>query len=170
MAGSRARRALLLTLLLVSCGPGEKPDAAQTVVQINPPFFDTATPAINAADSLPPTIPQDTILPALLDAGRQFGTTEREIQRILGEPDSVSATPFQNQHDATQTDTILRLYYHDLTLALYRITQGRGEILVQVILSGAGRHLPFDMGVGTNREQLVAVVGPGREGLMVVLH
>jgi hypothetical protein len=26
------------------------------------------------------------------------------------------------------------------------------------------------MGVGTNREQLVAVVGPGREGLMVVLH
>src|SRR6266581_385854 len=89
-------------------------------------------------------------------SGEQFGTTEREIRRILGAPDSVNATPFQNLHDSTQTDTILRFYYRDLILGLYRVTQARSDFLLQVILSGAGRRLPFGIGVGTNREQLVA--------------
>ncbi len=164
MARSRARGTFLLSLLLVACGSGEKSDAAQTVVQLDRPRLDTTTPA-SGADSVAPPAPEDTALSALLAAGEQFGTTEREIRRILGAPDSVNATPFQNLHDSTQTDTILRFYYRDLILGLYRVTQARSDFLLQVILSGAGRRLPFGIGVGTNREQLVAIVGPGKEGL-----
>lgn len=165
MNRSPARRAVLLPLLLVACGSDQKPDAAQTVVRPNPPSLDTTTPALGTADSLPPPTAHDTVIPAFLAAGRQFGTIEREIRPILGAPDSVSAEPYPNQHDSTQTDTILRLYYRDLTLALYRVTKSRGDILLQVILSRAGRRLPFGIDVGTKRDEVVAILGPTREGL-----
>jgi hypothetical protein len=164
MNRSPARRTLLLAFLLLACGSDQKPDAAQTVVQLDQPSLDSSTPA-PALDSLPPPTHQDTIVPVLLATGREFGTTEREIRHFLGAPDRVTAEPFQNQHDATKTDTILRLYYRDLTLALYRVTESRVDILLQVILSRAGRRIPFGLDIGTRREDVVAIQAPTREGL-----
>ncbi len=164
MNPSPARRTLLLAFLLVACGSDPKPDAAQTAVQQGQPSLDTSTPA-PALDSLLPPTPQDTIVPVLLATGREFGTTEREIRQFLGAPDRVTAEPFQNQHDATKTDTILRLYYRDLTLALYRVTESRVDILLQVILSRAGRRIAFGIDIGTRREQVVAIQAPTREVL-----
>jgi hypothetical protein len=164
MNRSPARRTLLLAFLLLACGSDPKPDAAHTVVQQGQPSLDTTTPA-PTLDSLPPPTPQDTITPALIATGREFGTTEREIRQFLGAPDRVTAEPFQNQHDATKTDTILRLYYRDLTLALYRVSESRADILVQVILSRAGRRIPFGIDIGTHREQVVAILAPTREVL-----
>lgn len=160
---ARRRPELLLCALLVACGAGEKPDAAQTVVQETPPP-DTTTPLV-AAESLPPPPRQDTIVPVLLAAGRQWGTTERAIRRILGAPDDVSAEPFQNQHDSTKTDTIIRLKYRDVTVALYRVTESRADILLHVLLSRAGRRLPFGIDIGTRRDDVVAILAPTREGL-----
>ena len=164
MNRSPERRAFLLPLLLFACTPGEKPDAAQTVIQQPPPPLDTTTPIV-AAESLPPPPQEDTITPVLLAAGRQWGTTERAIRRTLGAPDRVSAEPFQNQHDSTKTDTILRLVYRDLTVALYRVTDSRADILLQVVLSRAGRRLPFGIDVGNRKEDVVAILGATREGL-----
>jgi len=61
-------------------------------------------------------------------------------------------------------DTIIRLYYRDVTLALYRVTESRADILLQVILTRAGRRLPFGIDVGTRREDVVAIQAPTREG------
>jgi len=148
---------LLLCALLVACGAEQKPDAPQSVVQAAPPAPDTETPA--------PAPPQDTITPALLAAGRQWGTTEGEIRRTLGAPDDVTAEAFQNQHDATKTDTILRLKYRDLMVALYRVTESRADMLLQAVVSRAGHRLPFGIDIGTRREDIVAILAPTREGL-----
>ena len=161
MSRPQARPALLLPFLLLACSPGEKGDAPRTVVQLGPLSIDTSTPAL---DSLPAPILQDTIIPVLLATGREFGTTEQETRQFLGAPDRVTAEPFQNQHDATKTDTIIRLYYRDLTLALYRVTESRADILLQVILSRAGRRIPFGIDIGTRREDVVAIQAPTREG------
>jgi len=154
---------LLLVFSLVACGAGEKPDTAQTVVQQSR-TPDTAT-AIVPPESLPPPSQADTITPVLLGAGRQWGATERAIRRTLGEPDKVTTEPFQNQHDSTKTDTILHLQYRDVTVALYRVTESRADILLQVILSRAGRRLPFGIDVGARKEDVVAILGSTRESL-----
>lgn len=154
----------LLLVFVLACGSGEQADTAQTVVQQAPPPPDTTTPIV-PVESLPPPSQEDTITPALLAAGRQWGTTERAIRRTLGEPDKVTTEPFQNQHDSTKTDTILRLQYRDLTVALYRVTESRADILLQVILARAGRRLPFGIDVGTRKEDVVALLGSTREGL-----
>jgi hypothetical protein len=112
----RARLTFVLPVLLVGCGSDRKPDSAQTVVQQGQLSLDTTTPT-PAVDSVPSSTPEDTVIPRLLATGREFGTTEQEIRQFLGLPDRVTAEPFENQHDATKTDTILRLYYRDLTLA-----------------------------------------------------
>jgi hypothetical protein len=150
---------LLLCALLVACGAEQKPAAA-------PPSLDTTLQVVTS-ESLPPPPPplEDTITAALLAAGRQWGTTERDIRRILGTPDDVTTEPFQNQHDSTKTDTILRLKYRDLTLALYRVTESGKDILLQVILSRAGRPLPFGLDIGTRREDIVALRAPTGESL-----
>lgn len=164
MRRSPAGPTFLLLVLALACGSGEKADDSQTVVQLGQPSVDTTTQIV-AAESLPPPPAQDTITPVFLAAGRQFGTTERAIRRMLGAPDKVSAEPFQNQHDSTKTDTILRLNYRDLMLALYRVTESRSDFLLQVILSRAGRRLPFGIDVGTKRDEVVTILGPMREVL-----
>ena len=152
----------LLLAFLLACGSGEQPHTPQTVAQ-QTPAPDTTT-ALVAAESLAP-LPGDTITPVLLAAGRQWGTTEREIRRALGTPDDVTTEPFANQHDSTMTDTIIRLEYRDLTVALYRVTESRAEILLQVVLSRAGRPMPFGIGIGARRDDVVAILAPTREGL-----
>jgi hypothetical protein len=107
----------------------------------------------------PLTNSQDTVIATLLLAGQQFGTTEQQIRQRLGRVDSVRATPIQNRYDSTQTDTVVRLFYHDLTLGLYRVAKGHRDILGHVILSGIGHRIPFDIGVGTDRRRLLALLG-----------
>lgn len=151
-----------ILVLLVACSPGEKADVPQTVVQLDQPPAET-TPVV--AESLPPPPPADTITPVLLAAGRQWGTTEDEIRRSLGAPDEVTLEPYPNQHDTTKTDTIVRLMYRDLTVALYRVTESSADILLQVVLSRSGRGLPFGIDVGTRREEVAAIRAPTRESL-----
>jgi hypothetical protein len=91
--------------------------------------------------------------------GEQFGTSEHDIRKRLGEPDSINAQPFQNRHDSTQTDSILQLYYSDLTLGLYRVVTENVDLLLQVTLAGTGHPLPSVIGVGTDRERLVSHLG-----------
>jgi len=160
--GGRAPN-LLLCALLVACGSEQKPDAVPAVVHETPPP-DTTTPII-AAESLPPPPPEDTSLRVFVAAGRQWGTTEREIRRRLGGPDRVIAEPFPNQHDSTKTDTIVRLVYRDLTVVLYRVTESGSDLLLQAVLSRSGRPLPLGIDVGTRKAEVVEILGSTREGL-----
>ena len=108
-----------------------------------------------------PKVPvRDSVFAAIWAVGLRFGVTENEARCILGEPDSVKASPLVSMHDDVQKDSIVRLYYPKVMVALYRITRSHEDLLAHVVLTDVAQGVPFGIGAGTNRARLVAILGP----------
>jgi len=161
---TRPRGPLTLLLLLLACNrapqpatgrePSMAPHLSSESTPVAPALLDSAVALQDA---------RDRAVATYVAAREQFGTGEARIRAALGTPDSVQLTPFQNRHDSTQTDTVIRLYYPGVTLGLYRVAASGTDLLGEVLLTRErGKH-PLGIGIGSTREQLETVFGPANE-------
>ena len=154
----------LTLLLLFACQPAPRPAAGGGATAVHEVLPDSAAVAPAPSDSTAALQQaRDSAIAAYVAAREQFGTTQERIRAALGTPDSVQATPFQNRHDSTQTDTVIQLYYPGLTLGLYRVALSGTDLLGEVILSRRRSAPPLGVGIGSTREQLEAAFGPPSE-------
>ena len=154
----------LALILLLACQRAPRPAAGggATAVHEVPPESARVAPApLDSTAALQQA--RDSAIAAYVAAREQFGTTQGRIRAALGTPDSVQATPFQNAHDSTQTDTVIRLYYPGVTLGLYRVALSGTDLLGEVILSRQRSAPHLGVGIGSTREQLEAAFGPPNE-------
>ncbi len=97
-----------------------------------------------------------------LAGGQTLGTTEVEIRKRLGPPDSVVVSPIPSGEDARQTDTLVRLYYDTQTFGLYRDALSHHDVLSEVIVDTTGAPAVLGLGVGSSRQDVVSALGPPR--------
>jgi len=154
----------LTLLLLFACQRAPRPAAgggATAVREVVPESTPVAPVPSDSTAALQQA--RDSAIATYVAAREQFGTTQGRIRAALGAPDSVEATPFQNPHDSTQTDTVIRLYYPGVTLGLYRVALSGTDLLGEVILSRQRGVPPLGVGIGSTRGQLEAAFGPPSE-------
>ena len=161
---TRPRGPLTLLLLLLACKRAPQPATGRESSAV-PHLPSESTPvAPTLSDSaVAPQDARDRAVATYVAAREQFGTSEARIRAALGAPDSVQLTPFQNRHDSTQTDTIIRLYYPGVALGLYRVAASGTDLLGEVLLTRERGKRPLGIGIGSTPEQLEAVFGPPTE-------
>ena len=158
------RGLLSLLLLVLACREAPQPATGRepsTVPDLPPESTSVAPAPSDSTAALQEA--RDRAVATYVAAREQFGTSERKILTALGPPDSVRLTPLLNPHDSTQTDTIVRLHYPGIRLGLYRVAASGTDLLWEVLLTRQRGKRPFDVGIGSTREQLEAVLGPATE-------
>jgi hypothetical protein len=156
------RGLLNLLLVLVACRQARQPATGREPGAELPPDSTPVAPVLlDSTVALEQA--RDSAVATYVAAREQFGTSEARIRTTLGTPDSVQVTPLPNRHDSTQTDTVLRLYYPGVRLGLYRVGLTGTDLLWEVLLSRQLGKRSLDIGIGSTREELEAVLGPAPE-------
>jgi len=88
-----------------------------------------------------------------------LGETRDEIVRNLGEPLRITTTDVQNRHNPDQTDHVYELFYHGLTVTIYKVTDTGQEFLTDLCITSDTYSVKWGLHVGAPREQVVAVLG-----------
>ena len=154
---------LLVVLLVLACKRVPRPASEQAADRLHLKESESGSQTTVASDSSTAPPARDSALAAYLAARGQFGANEQAIRAAVGAPDSMEAMAFQNMHDSTQTDTVIRLYYPGALFVLYRVTLTHEDMLGQVILTRSRGSRPLGIGVGSTRDELQAVLGPPTE-------
>ena len=144
MSADRARRGLLVGLAaacLVHVAGGAGPALAQD----------------RGASSFQARIDE------LIEDGFAFplGKTRTEITASLGRPLAAAVRRIPNQHRPSQTDELHELTYDGLRILLYRVTVDNRELVTDISLTGVGYRVKWGLGVGSTKEEVRRVLGPG---------
>lgn len=99
----------------------------------------------------------------LIEAGLAFrlGKTRAEIGASLGPPRAATVRKLRNLHDPAQTDELHELTYDGLRVLLYRVTAQDREFITDLSLTSAKYRVKWGLGVGSPKEAVRGVLGPG---------
>lgn len=93
-----------------------------------------------------------------------IGSTRAQLEKLFGAPDSVTARAVKNRHVATETDSVLVVYFHGLEVELYRVTASGNEFPSRVRVSD-NRYIvgTAPIRIGLAEADVATVMGPPGE-------
>ena len=132
-----------LCLLVAACSRGDTSATATTT---------DLTPAASGAETF------------FRDGLMGLEISRRNLRAKLGEPDSTSARPIQNRHDAAVTDSIIDIHYPGLSAEIYLATFNGNELTVFVTVTD-NRYIAADapVRIGMLESELPTVMGAASE-------
>ena len=90
-----------------------------------------------------------------------LGRTRAELAASLGPPRSAAVRRVQNRHEPGRTDEVHELEYDGLRIVLYRASATGRELLMEMSLTSGRYRLKWGLGVGSTRDAVRRVLGPG---------
>lgn len=90
-----------------------------------------------------------------------LGRTRAELAASLGPPRSATVRRVQNRHEPGRTDEVHELEYDGLRIVLYRVSATGRELIMEVSLTSERYRLKWGLGVGSTRDAVRRVLGPG---------
>lgn len=102
---------------------------------------------------------------AYADRGLLIPADSRQTFRAtLGEPDSVVTALVTNRHDPSVTDTVVALYFAELSAVIWRPGHEGAKDLVEQVEVRANRYLRWpSLGIDARARGIIAALGPPRE-------
>lgn len=99
----------------------------------------------------------------MIEAGLGFrlGRSRAEITASLGPPRAAAVRTIRNQHDPARIDELHDLTYDGLRVLLYRVTAEDREFITDLSLTSAKYRVKWGLGVGSAKEAVRRVLGPG---------
>jgi hypothetical protein len=93
-----------------------------------------------------------------------IGKTREELQKRFGKPDSVVARAVQNLHVASQTDSLITIYYPGIVAEIYRVSGGDREFPASIRVSdNTFIHETAPIRIGVPESDLDNIMGPPAE-------
>lgn len=101
----------------------------------------------------------DSMRNRFVEQGLLVPGSRREISAKFGTADSIRTRPQQNRHNASQTDSIVDIYYPGLQLTFYVVSEG-GNALLQTVMVSDNRYLRYpELGIGASSATRIAALG-----------